>query len=657
MPHSLRAVHLFKIFHTIISTIAGLLIIGQPLIASDSFQSVSELKTYLFLQDPQYFSQWKNHQHIEHHQSTSKLDGPLFFLAPNGKTQTDSELWASYLAFQKVASQPDLKILSGHFNYPLQCVFLGRLHFFRTRGLFKELDPYNCPEFKAWVEGLKAKSISLVFSTSYPNNPSSLFGHTLLKLNQENKSGLLDYSLSFSAVPEGRDHGMVYALKGMFGGYKGLVEITKYYTKVNDYNHSESRDLVEYPLNLTPHEIEIFLFHAWEIYQTTYADYFFTDENCSSVLFDLLKVALKDKITKPAYKWYFLPADLIAAINPVIDFNRTSFRPSLKKKLICQFAKLNEEEKKFVLSSKRQVLSEEKLNFAYNFRVLDTTATYLDFLRINQDGRLQAIEEQNFRRALILRSQISGNDSEEVRGDDCDSETSFSREHLPHLAHQSQSILGSINQRKDLSIEYRAGYHHLTNADRGFDSFAEFSFFNLKGSYQAANSSFRLEKIGLIDLMSLHAYTSIDPQFSWWVTSALQREQSRLVFFNQISSGLSFELSDHSMAYYFLGPKLILKTKHSLDEASHRLALKNSLGYLARYSTLFKWGLMGEISPSLVTLNNRGKNAEFETNLELWISWHVKKNHDLIWKNNWRHLSWATKKDETLLEWTYAYAF
>ena len=47
------------------------------------------------------------------------------------------------------------------------------------------------------------------------------------------------------------DNGMVYAIKGLTGGFQGRFYVMPYYVKVQEYSNMESRDLWEYELSLS----------------------------------------------------------------------------------------------------------------------------------------------------------------------------------------------------------------------------------------------------------------------------------------------------------------------------------------------------------------------------------------------------------------------
>ena len=65
-------------------------------------------------------------------------------------------------------------------------------------------------------------------------------------------------------------NGFAYAVKGIFGLYKGYYSILPYYVKVREYNDLERRDVWEYTLNLTPPEVVRMFRHIWELRDISY---------------------------------------------------------------------------------------------------------------------------------------------------------------------------------------------------------------------------------------------------------------------------------------------------------------------------------------------------------------------------------------------------
>src|SRR5690606_18640561 len=103
-------------------------------------------------------------------------------------------------------------------------------------------------------------------------------------------TALLSYALNFGAFIEGDDNSILYAWRGLMGGYPGLFALVPYREKLSEYNRLENRDLWEYRLNLTAEETTRMVEHVWELKQIRF-DYFFFDENCSYRLLELLEIA------------------------------------------------------------------------------------------------------------------------------------------------------------------------------------------------------------------------------------------------------------------------------------------------------------------------------------------------------------------------------
>ncbi len=373
-----------------------------------------------------------------------------------------------------------------------------------------------CPQFEEWKKGLNAESVTLIFSSSYPNNPSSLFGHTLLRLNQKGKTNdLLDYAVTFSAVPETEDMGIVFAFKGMSGGYKGLFEVTKYYTKVNEYNNGESRDLIEYNLKMTPAELDRMINHLWELYQTTYFDYYFTDENCSAVLADLLSVAYKDDDRVNAHaRWYYLPGEMVKHFTLEGRIASTHYRPSLKKQLAKMWEKLTPWE----ISQVKAIVDEEELPADIsNPKVLEAVASYLDFTHYRTKKKLSEKSQKLMRAALIARAKLPK--SETVK-------ESYDQSNMPEHSHNPQkiSLFTRVENHKTLvGLELKQGYHDLMARDVGFDSFSQFEFLYGSMLYDVKNKKIDYDELVMVDLISLHEYRFYDPQLSWKAKVASDR--------------------------------------------------------------------------------------------------------------------------------------
>ena len=118
------------------------------------------------------------------------------------------------------------------------------------------------------LEQVDAVSVTLVFPAAYMNSPSSMYGHTFLRFDpRQSESGSLwlSWALNFGANIDSDDSSLLYAYKGLFGGYPGQFNMMPYYRKIQEYNRMENRDMWEYPLNLAAEEVDQLLEHLQPI--------------------------------------------------------------------------------------------------------------------------------------------------------------------------------------------------------------------------------------------------------------------------------------------------------------------------------------------------------------------------------------------------------
>ena len=104
----------------------------------------------------------------------SAVDGPGFFLAPDGATNPEAELLATVRALENGGGT------YGKLQQPIGCAFPLRKAFLEE-ALGKKFPAEPCPEFEDFLRKLNPAGVALVFATAYPNNPGSMFGHTFLK--------------------------------------------------------------------------------------------------------------------------------------------------------------------------------------------------------------------------------------------------------------------------------------------------------------------------------------------------------------------------------------------------------------------------------------------------------------------------------------------
>ena len=254
------------------------------------------------------------------------IDSPGFYLDPDGKTNPELELAATLRGMQ------DAKATAPGTTVPLPCAFPARLQYLRRQGLLKQEAPSletsletsleACPDLKTWLGHRQYKSIWLVFSSWYPQNPGSMFGHTMLRFRRtDRESDLLDDAVNYAAYVD-TENPVMYPVKGLMGRFPGRFSMLSYFVKIQEYNNIESRDLWEYELNANQEQMRKILLSLWEV-APHHSGYWYLDENCSWMLLKLLETGDPAWDFSSKIKPWVVPVDTMRAVVGTPGFVRS----------------------------------------------------------------------------------------------------------------------------------------------------------------------------------------------------------------------------------------------------------------------------------------------------------------------------------------------
>jgi len=266
-----------------------------------------------------------------------------FFIAPDGRQNAEQELIATLHSLFQTQSE----------QQATACKFPARYHWLKQslsiddRKIAKQ--PL-CQQYQTWRKQMKAQSVTLVFPGSYMNAPSSVFGHTLLRIDSSGNdpAHLLSHAISFAAkIPDGTGS-FAYAMGGLNGTFPGRYQHALYHQKIKTYGRIENRDIWEYKLNLNPQEQERLLQHIWEIKGIAFR-YFFAKENCSLRLLELLEVARTNSHLTDHFDMYAIPADTIRILVKLGFVSSVKYRPSASTRLHAEINALNGNEQAIAL--------------------------------------------------------------------------------------------------------------------------------------------------------------------------------------------------------------------------------------------------------------------------------------------------------------------
>jgi hypothetical protein len=447
--------------------------------------------------------EWKNLLHYGDGwlitEDRSRADASSFFISPQGKTDPVAELRAELEAFQN----PTLK--TGKEQTSAVCVFPARRKFLEEK-LHQKFPDVDCPKLQVFLEETKADAIQLVFSTAYPNNPGSMFGHTFLKFIQKNTPDLFQPAASYAAFV-GEDGGFIYMARGLFGGYRGAFDLTPYYAKINEYVRSESRDLWEYELNLNADEINTLALHLWELQSNAGFDYYFFDENCSYVVLRAIEVA-KPQWNLAGQKLFTIPGSTVRTLYSNPDAIRKSgFRPSLRRKLDAFVSSLNQAERDEL---NRLLNGDLKADVIQNSAILDTALVKIQYLK--------TVDPSLNREIQLARSKFKTTPIEQTV-------TVPSGQNQPEQGHAPSVISlggGFTDQKSHFHLGYKFAFHDLLNNDQGYEPFSQIDFPSIQFRL-IESKGLILDKLGLVAITSLYPWTDLEKSKSWKLALDIRR--------------------------------------------------------------------------------------------------------------------------------------
>jgi hypothetical protein len=538
--------------------LCALILVPFSSFAESSAEDVINQALQLKLDQDQQWLNLLNYRRDFFWEKRSQADSPLFFYAQDGKANPQDELKEFIRAvFNPKALRPGPDAGT---TERAQCIFPGRFLYLKRKLPQVAWPAISCERFENFRTILDAHSATYVFSSYYMNNPASAYGHSFLRLNRgtfasnEKKYELIDFGVGFSGVPEGATPAS-YALLGVMGFFQGRFEVQPYYYKVREYNNFESRDLWEYDLNLNQEEIDLLVEHIFELQQAHF-DYLYFTENCSYRILALLDTARPSLKLVASTKPAVLPGDTVIMIERTPDLvKRVSYRPSGFATFQTRFDSLSPAEKnKFAVFIKNEN-GTDLISGASDLEkqeLLDTAMDYVDFKYaasvLHEKGQHKLKKE-----ILIARSEVNVISPELV--------VPTPVLDAPHEAHgSSRWNLGYLHRaERDLtSFGYRFALHDLLDPIRGYPAYSEMQMVSTDFSYESTNDHLQIEKLDLVEIVSLSDWNAFSHSPSWRLKFGWDRgyqtecENDCLPLMLQLGAGISKELARSFIASAWL---------------------------------------------------------------------------------------------------------
>jgi len=436
-----------------------------------------------------------------------QADDDNFYLSKDGKTSPEAELKATLTEILRPGAGDD----------HARCRFPARDQWLRQQ-LNLPADPVNCPAYKQWTEELNTEAVTLVFAASYLNSPSSMFGHTFLRLDppqeDEETNLLLASTISYAADAAAHDSEILFAYKGIFGGYPGITAIQPYYEKIRLYSDIEHRDLWEYKLNLTQAEVDMMLAHTWEIRERNF-DYYFFDENCAYRLLALIDVARPGTDLLGEVGTHAIPSDTVRWVVDKELVADVKYRPSAATKVSHSIDSLPDDHQTLAAAiasgyvdadaPEVRALSDEE-----RARVLDTTYDYVRY-QSEADGWPREHAAPLSHNLLRERSRIR-----DVAAQDGPPEPAI-RDDQGHETFRASLSGGRLGDRNFSELTLRPAYHDLLDPPAGYRGGAQLQFLRLDARLYTDNDEVQIEQLTGVEIRSLSPRNQFFSPLSWQV--------------------------------------------------------------------------------------------------------------------------------------------
>jgi hypothetical protein len=437
----------------------------------------------------------------------SQVQTDAFFKSPEGKNNPSLELKANIQAAQ---NEPEYA-----------CYFPARLQYLINKKLIsktpKRSQSEYCKKYDYFLRKLNPEKVGLIFASFYPNDPGSAFGHTLFKVKVRGENNeLLHFGANYSATLTTKNP-VLYAWKGLTGGFKGEYSLMPYYYKIREYNSFDHRNLWEYQINFSESELSLFVAHLWEMDHAEF-DYYYLSQNCSYHLLKFLDAINPKWNLSARLPTFITPTRTLTVLNKtqgVVD--EILFRPSQFMQLKTRYNALDKNEKKHTLTSTEEIekswkKSIESLSPPSKAKLIDFYMDYLDtryagelLLAKNETSKIKDLKHQ----LLVKRSSLPTLEKLIVP-----------RPKLsPDQGHPERKVsTGYIYREDDLEgalLSYRFSYHDLMDNDQARPQWNTLIMGDVRTLYNTIDKKYRLLDFNLVKAASYPSLFSLLGGLSW----------------------------------------------------------------------------------------------------------------------------------------------
>ena len=372
-----------------------------------------------------------------------------------------------------------------------------------------------------------------------------MFGHTFIRIDSHYKSKLLSYAINYAADADpSKANGIVFAIKGLFGGYYGQYSLLPYYEKLKEYRDTEQRDIWEYDLNLDAAEVLRMTQHIWEL-NNTHSHYYFFTENCSYNMLWLLEVARPSVHLREYFTYAVIPLETVHVAKEEKLIEDIKYRAS-KRTILLRYEEILDKEylhfpRALVTREKKlpQIIDNTNINIQQKRYILEASLEYLEY-SYSKNAMTKEEYLKLFHALSTARASLGIGTNIEIQ---TPPEASQS-----HRALRLSTAFGTRSGETIGFLGLRPAYHDLKDTPYGFLRGTQIEFANLELSY--SKDALKVEEATIISIASIAQRSEFFDSFSWRMKSGWDRNfvDDKTNFLATLGAGYSWGNKD---AYFY----------------------------------------------------------------------------------------------------------
>lgn len=280
--------------------------------------NANNIKTKLLSSNIYNSLEWHNLLHYINGESAINKNS-TFFLSSDGYRNPKAEYVAT---INEIFNSNNIDNDSVFCKYPARIALI--LEYANLN--IDNIPQHKCSNYDEYVKKVPFEDVSVIFASENNISPSTMLGHSFLKIDGNNKSHSFSYFAAFDKM-----NSFNFYIKVLTSGVDGMYILSPYKEKSNEYINKENRSLWEFKLKLSAKEKMLLKQHLWELKDKN-IKYRFISYNCNTAIINILKVANADFSTNNI-KPFVTPVEYIQELQNNNKIATINIEPSKSHKM------------------------------------------------------------------------------------------------------------------------------------------------------------------------------------------------------------------------------------------------------------------------------------------------------------------------------------